>query len=258
MSPDQRNKILRFSLVVDGEIIAPTPTKVKLTAIAIARKNCLVLIAKNLNKDTSTAQVEGLKTLIGEKNIISIYFPRAEGNLHTGVANVELLNASIYKKFVNKTHKLQSKYIRFNPHPRSLDKTATPSEEMLHKWGFQDLNTALASMVEALENATAATPKQRTSTKGEISTLVKDAIAVGAQTLKEELKANMQTMRDDILAESHTDIVTQDLRSKIKGQFDTIDNQFQALMEFLSITRKMLHDTPQCLALPPPAPRHSN
>jgi hypothetical protein len=57
---------------------------VKLTAAAIARKNCLVLIAKNLNKGTNSAQVEeGLKTLIGEKNVISMYFPRAEGGLHT-------------------------------------------------------------------------------------------------------------------------------------------------------------------------------
>jgi hypothetical protein len=70
----------------------------------------------------------------------------------------------------------------------------------------------------------------------------------------------MQTLRKDILAESHTytDIMTQDLRSKIDGQFDTINNQFKALMESLSTTRKMLHDTPQCLALPPLALRYSN
>jgi hypothetical protein len=129
-----------------------------------------------------------------------VYFPRAEGGLHTGVANVELLNASIYKKFVNKSHKLQSKYIRFNPHPRSLDGTTAPTEEALRKWGFHDLNTALASTVEAMENATAATPKQRIATKGEISTLVKEAIAAGAQTLKQEFKVDMQTMREDILA----------------------------------------------------------
>jgi hypothetical protein len=85
-------------------------------------------------------------------------------------------------------------------------------------------------------------------------------IQAGVQTFKQELKADMQTMREGILAKSHTyiDIMTQDLRSKIEGQFDTIDNQFKALMESLSNTKKMLHDTPQCLALPPPAPRHSN
>jgi hypothetical protein len=131
-SPDQCSKILRFSLAVEGELIAPTPIHEKLTAAAIARKNCLVLIAKNLNKGISAAQVEeDLKTLIKEKNVINIYFPRAEGGMHTGVANVELLNASIYKKFVQKIHKLQSKYVRFDPHPRSLDGIAAPSEEAL-------------------------------------------------------------------------------------------------------------------------------
>ena len=70
----------------------------------------------------------------------------------------------------------------------------------------------------------------------------------------------MQTMKEDILAESHTytDIVTQDLRGRNEGQLGTINNQFQALMETLSNTRKMLNDTPQYLALLPPAPRHSN
>jgi hypothetical protein len=37
--------------------------------------------------------------------------------MHAGIANLEFLNAPIYKKFVGKTHKLQNKYIRFNPHP---------------------------------------------------------------------------------------------------------------------------------------------
>jgi hypothetical protein len=146
---------------------------------------------------------EGLKTLIGEKNVINIYFPRAEGRMHTGVANIELLNAPIFKKFVKKTHKLQRKYVCFNPHPKSLDGSAAPSEEALHEWGFKDLNTVLASMVEAVENATA-TPKQRPIAKAKISTLVKEAIATGTQTLKHELKADMQTLREDILAESHT------------------------------------------------------
>jgi hypothetical protein len=105
--------------------------------------------------------------------------------------------------------------------------------------------------VEALENATAATRKSGVP-KDEISALLKDAIAKGNQTLKQELKVDMQNMREDILAESYTytDIMTQDLRSRIEGQFDTIDNQFKALMESLSITRRMLNDSPQLKALP--------
>jgi Zn-dependent M16 (insulinase) family peptidase len=102
-----------------------------------------------------------------------------------------------------------------------------------------------------MENATAA-PKRSGVSKEELTSLVKDAIAEGNQNLKREIKADMQTLREDILAESHTytDIMTQDLRTKIDGQFDNIDNQFKALMESLSTTRKLLNDTPQRKALP--------
>jgi hypothetical protein len=52
------------------------------------------------------------------------------------------------------------------------------------------VNTALVSTVEAIENATAA-PKRRAGTKEEISSLMKEAIAKGNQTLKQELRADM-------------------------------------------------------------------
>jgi hypothetical protein len=55
-------------------------------------------------------------------------------------------------------------------------------------WGFQDINTALAGTVEAIENVTVA-PKQRAGTKEEISSLLKEAIAEGNQTLNQELHA---------------------------------------------------------------------
>jgi hypothetical protein len=46
--------------------------------------------------------------------------------------------------------------------------------------------------------------------KEELTSLVKDAIVEGNQNLKREIKANMQTLKEDILAESHTytDIMT--------------------------------------------------
>jgi hypothetical protein len=142
------------------------------------------LIAKNLNKGLSLGQVEaGIRTLIRERNVVNMYFPRVEGGLHTGVANIELLNAPIYKKFVKKTHKLYSKYVKFNPHPKSLDGSAAPTEETLKELGFYDVNTALASIVEALENATAP-PKQKGVATTEISTLLKEAIAEGNHQLK--------------------------------------------------------------------------
>jgi hypothetical protein len=103
----------------------------------IARKNCLVLIAKNLKKGLTPGQIEaGLQILIGYRNVINVYFPRVEGGMHIGVANVELLNAPMYKKIVKKTHELHNKYVRFNPHPRSIDGLATPIEETLKELGF--------------------------------------------------------------------------------------------------------------------------
>jgi hypothetical protein len=133
--PDQRSGILWSAVVVEGEIITPTPTKEKLIAAMIAKKNCLVLIAKNLNKALSPKQVEKeLRTLIGEKNVVNVYFPRTEAGMHTDVADVELLNAHVYKKFTKKTNKLQNQYVQFNPHPRSLDRTVAPSDDTLREW----------------------------------------------------------------------------------------------------------------------------
>jgi hypothetical protein len=92
-----------------------------------------MLIAKNLNKGFTLEQVEqGLITLIGDRNI---YFPRAEADMLVGIANIKFLNAPIYKKFVKKTHKLQSEYIIFNPHLRSLDDSTAPFEEIERSWG---------------------------------------------------------------------------------------------------------------------------
>jgi hypothetical protein len=121
----------------------------------------------------------------------------------------------------------------------------------LKELGFYDVNITLANTVEGLENATTTTRKNGVP-KDEITALLKDVIAEGNQTLKQELKVDMQNMREVILVESHTytDIMTQDLKSKIDGQFDNIDNQYKALMESLSTTRRMLNDTPQLKALP--------
>ena len=101
-------------------------------AIEVAKKNCLVLIAKKLNKGLTLGQVETrLRILIEEKNIVSIYFLRTKASMHARVTNIEFLNIPIYKKFVKKTHKLQSKYMRFNLHPKSLDGSALHSDKTL-------------------------------------------------------------------------------------------------------------------------------
>lgn len=136
-SPDQRSNILRSSIAIEGELVAPTLVKEKLSVVDIARKNCLVLIAKNLNKGLLPVQVEqGIRTLVGDKNVVSVYFPKAEAGIYAGVAKIKLTNAPVYKKFAKTSHKLQIKYIKLNPHPRSLDGSAAPSATTLQELGF--------------------------------------------------------------------------------------------------------------------------
>ena len=93
-----------------------------------------------------------------------------------------------------------------------------------------------------MENATLA-PRRSGAPKEELTTLVKDAIAEERQNLKREIKTDMQIMREDILTEAHTytNIMTHDMRAKIDGQFDNMENQFKALMEFLSSASALTH-----------------
>jgi hypothetical protein len=148
--------MFRSAVAVEEELITPTLTREKLTVVEIAKKNCLVLIAKNLNKGRMPTQVEsGLWTLIGDKNVVNVYFPRSKNEMHASITNVEFLNTPIYKKFAMKTHKLQNKYVRFNPHPHSLDRSAAPFDETLKELGYQDVNPSLANTIIALENAIA-------------------------------------------------------------------------------------------------------
>ena len=260
-SLDQRSKILRSAVAIKNELVTPTLVRERLSAIDIAKKNCHVLIAKNLNKGLSPVTIElRLRTLIGDKNVVLVYFPRAENGLHAGVANIEVLNAPVYKRFAKSTHKLQGKYVKLNPHPRSIDGSAAPSTETLKELGFSDLNAALANAVLAMENATTAAPRRTGVPKEELTSLVKDAIAKGNQNLKRELKADMKTLKEDILAEAHTytDIMTRDMRAKIDSQFVNMNSQFQILMESISSARRLLNDTPQHKALPSPGHDHSN
>ena len=153
-SPEQAKKISTYKISLHNEILdAKFTSKDKLTEDDKARKNALILIIRNLNKVKSTDEIEyGIKKHMGEKNVVNIFF-KIENGKHIGSCNVQCLNAAVYKKFVKKNTKLLGKYIEFTPHPKSLDGINAPSPTELTKLGFSDVNTALASTVEALENA---------------------------------------------------------------------------------------------------------
>jgi hypothetical protein len=59
-------------------LVIPTAAARRLIAKEVAKKNCLVLIAKNLNLTQPSFDVARcIKELLGEKLVVDIYFSRA-------------------------------------------------------------------------------------------------------------------------------------------------------------------------------------
>ena len=152
----------------------------------LAKNNALILIAKNLNRLKSKKILETeIKTCMGEKNVLNIFFKTDDKGKLTGVCNVQCLSAAVYKKFVKKNHKICNKYVEFAPHPKSLDGIYMPSGEELTRLGFNDMNTALANTVEAMENA----PSNGLGKK-DIHQMVEETVAKWTAIVRDE----MQTM----------------------------------------------------------------
>ena len=121
------------------------------------------------------------------------------------------------------------------PHPQSLDSTIAPIAELLHEFGFSEVNTAIANALIAISNSgtrTTSSPKPPipSGTLEQVITMISEA--------KTEMKEYTAQMKDDAIIKTHTyiDIVTKDLKEKL-------DNRFDQLMEFLSSTRKVLRST---------------
>lgn len=70
----------------------------------IARKNALILIARNLNKAKNIEEIEeSIKKHMEAKNAVNFIFKRDEKNgKHLGLCNIQCLNAIVYKKIQKK------------------------------------------------------------------------------------------------------------------------------------------------------------
>ena len=136
-------------ITIGSEVLRPVAqTSKELTEEEIAKRNCLVLIAKNLNQTKSTtATEEAIKRHIGTELVTAVYFPRAQGTTHTGVANIECGSAIVYKSHAHKTDRILGKYVTFYPHPKNLDGAIKPRKKTLKKFGFMDVNAALATLL---------------------------------------------------------------------------------------------------------------
>jgi hypothetical protein len=132
-SPEQVEKINRNKIPVLGELLNPVITSGnQLSRDDVIRQNCLVLLAKGLNLtkliEPTTAS---LQAHFGKKNIVSVFYPRATGTIHHGVANVECLKSAVYKQHLRKSARLHNKWVVFRPHPNSLDGSARPDNATL-------------------------------------------------------------------------------------------------------------------------------
>jgi hypothetical protein len=139
-SPEQREKIIKLQVTIDKQVIAPSAATCKLTAKEVAKKNCLVIITRNLNLTQPTSEVtKNIQELIGDKLIVDIYFNRAQEEMHNGTANIEVLNPAVYKKFVKQTVKIGGKHVKLAAHLRSLDGLSPLDEATLREFGFLDV-----------------------------------------------------------------------------------------------------------------------
>jgi hypothetical protein len=77
-SSEQKAKIQKYHVSIDNELVIPIAVARRLSAKEVTKKNCLVLIAKNLNLTQPVSDVARcIRELLGEKLIVDIYFSRA-------------------------------------------------------------------------------------------------------------------------------------------------------------------------------------
>ena len=134
---------------------------------------------------------DSIKTILGELNVASFYFPGQVGDLHKGTANVQCLNAIVYRQWVGKTVEIFGKHVSFTPHPKSLQGAIPPTKEEQEKLGFCDISTAIADTLEATRNAPQHKGKGKIVTHEELDALVENAMDNRNEKLMVELKTEL-------------------------------------------------------------------
>jgi hypothetical protein len=150
---------------------------------------------------------------------VSIWFHEQDGLRHNGSANVECLNSYVYRKFLGKEKKIGAYHLEITPHRRSLEGSEKPSKELLVKFGFKDTNTCLVNTIEAIQNQT---QWEVSVTKGDVFTVMKEAIEENNKKLKLELHKDMKELKNDIVRETH--IYADEINEKLKKQIMEIQS----------------------------------
>ena len=123
----------------------------------------------------------------------------------------------------------------------------TPSKETLRKFGFFNINLALANTVQANlneEGPIMSNISKKDVSREELTAIIKEKINKEQQQLKIILRREVRTMQEAILAVAiaYTDSMTSDLG-------DCITLQFEELINNIKTTQKILKDPNQHLVL---------
>ena len=186
--------------------------------------------------------IAALEQLIGDKNVVKTYFKdgNLECNQHAGTCNLEVLSATVYKQYVHTIVIVLNKYVTFCLHPRSLDGTSAPSEEVLKEFGFLDVNNAIVGAMVVIANQTTIQQPHSIFLE-EVNVIVKENVA----QIHTEMCQGMENLHTKITADAHTytDIITQDLRQSLDACFATIMdcvNDARMILNGSTPTRKVL------------------
>jgi hypothetical protein len=120
-SPEQSKKLILHQVTVNWEVLQPKITSEdSYSKKEIQKKNCFTMIVKNCNiAYPASIIIEGLKHIMGAKNIVQTYFPRGDPahDLHASICNLEVINPTVYKQFVRKNLKLLHMHAKCMHHP---------------------------------------------------------------------------------------------------------------------------------------------
>ena len=188
-----------------------------LTEEEIKKKNATMLCLYGLHKMKKIEDTkDSIKAVISGLNVASFYFPGQVGDLHKGTANVQCLNAIVYRQWVGKTVEIFGEHVSFAPHPKSLQGAIPPTKEEQEKYGFCDISTVIADTLEATRNAPHSKGKASMITHVELDALVETAIDKRNDQLKLELKT-------ELTAELHKEMG--DLKKEVALEADVVKKE---------------------------------
>ena len=262
-TPTQANRIIQYLVPYKHElmqVITPQAAKEErrsrgegLTEEEIKRKNATMLCLYGLHKMKKIEDTkDSIKAVIGGLNVASFYFPGQVGDLHKGTANVQCLNAIVYRQWVGKTVEIFGKHVSFVAHPKSLQGAIPPTKEEQERLGFFDISTAIADTLEATRNAPQNKGKGPMITHKDLDALVETAIDKRSGQLmielKTELHKEMGEFKKEVImeAEVREERITHNLTNHVKLQLTEIRKQ-------LTLTTKALDSI-----LAPPQPQLEN